>query len=133
MTVNFPKIEVWQRDILDYYLNNPRGKWIIVKSLRQTGKSFIAKYLLVYTALKNKCSSLAVSPVLTQSKKLFKEICDMCPELIKSANGSAYEIIFTNGSNIIFRSSEQGNTIRGNTVTGICIIEIGRASCRERV
>lgn len=123
MTVNFPKIEVWQRDILDYYLNNPRGKWIIVKSLRQTGKSFIAKYLLVYTALKNKCSSLAVSPVLTQSKKLFKEICDMCPELIKSANGSTYEIIFTNGSNIIFRSSEQGNTIRGNTVTGICIID----------
>lgn len=123
MVVQFPDIEIWQRDILNYYIDNPKGRWIIVKSLRQTGKSFLCKYLLIYTALKKKCVSMLVSPVLIQSRKIYQEICNMCPELITAYNGSSNEITFINGSKILFRSAEQGNTIRGNTITGICILD----------
>lgn len=123
MTINFPEIEKWQKDVINYYVDNPSGRIIVVKSLRQTGKSFLAKYLLVYAALSDVNVSLSVSPVLSQSRKLYKEICDFAQPLVKYSNGSTYEITFLNGSKVLFRSAEQGNTIRGITTSGICIID----------
>lgn len=123
MEVDFPEIEEWQKDVVDYYVDNPNGNIVVVKSLRQTGKSFLAKYLLVYAALSDVNVSLSVSPVLSQSRKLYKEICDFAQPLVKYSNGSTYEITFLNGSKVLFRSAEQGNTIRGITTSGICIID----------
>lgn len=124
MTVVFPELRVWQKDLLNYYKQHTSDKWIIVKSCRQaSGKSFFAQILLIYTALSKSCVSLSVSPVLSQSRKMFQDVCKMARDLIKSSNASTYEIEFINGSKILFRSGEQGNTIRGNTVSGICIID----------
>ena len=124
MTVRFPKLRVWQKDLLDYYKQHTSDKWIVVKSCRQaSGKSFFAQILLIYTALSKSCVSLSVSPVLSQSRKMFQDVCKMASDLITSSNASTYEITFINGSKILFRSGEQGNTIRGNTVSGICVID----------
>ena len=45
MIVKLPKLEKWQKDVFDLY-NNTKGKWLIIKSLRQSGKSFWLKFCL---------------------------------------------------------------------------------------
>lgn len=43
--------------------------------------------------------------------------------LCKSANESKMEIKFVNGSTILFLSAESGDNIRGNTVSGILVVD----------
>mgnify|MGYP004643358965 FL=1 len=123
MEVVFPHLEKWQSDVFNYYKDNPTGKIITVLSSRQIGKSTFAQILLIYRGLQSKCTSLCVSPVLSQSRKMFNDICSLAQPLVKYSNGSTYEITFLNGSKVLFRSAEQGNTIRGITTSGICIID----------
>ena len=122
MIVKIPKLEKWQRDVFDMY-NNTKGKWLIIKSLRQSGKSFLAQVLLIYASLKQENSvSICVSPVLLQSRKMYEDIYRMARDLITKANGSTLELTFINGSKILFKSGEQGDTIRGNTVINSGIV-----------
>jgi len=82
--------------------------------------------LLIIASLQNPCSvSILVSPVLTQSKKIYEEIYDICQVLIRKANSAALEITFINGSKILFKSAEQGDTIRGLTCkrAGILVVD----------
>lgn len=123
MEVVFPNLEPWQSDVFDYFNKYPTGKIITVLSSRQIGKSTFAQIMLIYRGLQSKCTSLCVSPVLSQSRKMFNDICSLAQPLIKYSNGSTYEITFINNSKILFRSAEQGNTIRGITTSGICIID----------
>lgn len=123
MIVKLPKLEVWQSDLLNYYIKNPKGKWVVVKAGRQRAKSFTAKVLLIYASLKQENSvSICVSPVLLQSRKMYEDIYKMARELITKANGSTLELTFINGSKILFKSGEQGDTIRGNTVINSGIV-----------
>lgn len=124
MLIEFPKLEPWQKDLFDYFLNNPKGKWVVVNSIRQVGKSVCAQLLLVYSAInKPNTTSMEVSPILSQSRKMFDDICRLFFKLIKKANSSTLEITFVNDSKILFKSAEQYDTIRGNTINGVCIID----------
>lgn len=119
MVVKLPKLEIWQRDVFDYYVDNPKGKWFVTKVGRQRGKSVLAQILLIYASLSQENSvSICVSPVLMQSRKMYEDINRMAKDLITKANGSTLELTFINGSKILFKSGEQGDTIRGNTVSG---------------
>lgn len=123
MVVKLPKLEVWQSDLLNYFIKNPKGKWVVVKAGRQRAKSFTAKILLIYASLKQENSvSICVSPVLLQSRKMYEDINKMARDLITKANGSTLELTFINGSKILFKSGEQGDTIRGNTVINSGIV-----------
>lgn len=127
--IKFPPLEIWQKDVLDYFINNPKGKWIVTKSVRQIGKSTLAQILLIYASLKKSNSiSMSVSPVLSQAKKMYEDICRVANKLISKANGSTYEITFINGSKILFKSGEQGDTIRGNTIKGSGVVIIDEAA-----
>lgn len=124
MLIEFPHLEPWQNDLFDYYINNPKGKWVVVNSIRQVGKSVCAQLLLVYTSLNSpSTTSMEVSPILSQSRKMFDDICRLFFKLIKKANSSTLEITFINDSKILFKSAEQYDTIRGNTINGVCIID----------
>lgn len=99
---------------------------VTVKSRRQCGKSLmIENELLRWSINYPKSINACLSPTFKQSKKMFREIVDAVAEsgIIASSNGTDGEIRLVNGSSIIFRSAEQGDALRGLTVTGILCID----------
>lgn len=126
MKITLPKLNIWQRDLVDDYLQNTTGKWFLVKAPRQVGKSCALEYLLVYSSLSEKNSvSIAISPTISQARKLYNDIVLFAGKLIAKSNGSLLYIEFINGSNIHFKSAEQGDSVRGFTTKrkGILVVD----------
>lgn len=115
-TIVLPQTEPWQKAVIDDYIEHPTGKWFVVKAVRQCGKSVMMQILLVIASFREAFSvSLSISPVMSQSRKMFEDISRFAAPLIKKANASLLEITFINDSKIIFKSGEQGDSIRGET------------------
>ena len=116
----------WQNDIINGILKYPHDIHI-AKSKRQTGKSITIETVLMFFAInKTNSCNIAISPTLNQGRKMFKEIKKAVSVLpvYESSNASTLEINLTNGSSILFKSAEQDDALRGNTVSGIlCIAE----------
>lgn len=129
MDIVFPKIYAHQRVVYDAVTtDNGAGKNYVVKSKRQCGKSFIASLILIYFSLSKKDTvSMLIEPTLNQSRRMFKDIVKMLEGsgVITNANQSLLTIDFVNGSEIIFKSAEQSDAIRGYSVSGILIIDEG--------
>ena len=129
MEIIFPKLHKHQRDVYDAVVNdNGAGDIYVVKSKRQCGKSFVASLILIYFSLNKKDTiSMIVEPTLNQSRRIFKDIVKMLDGsgIIKNANQSLLSIDFINGSEIIFKSAEQYDAIRGYSVSGILIVDEG--------
>lgn len=127
MEVIFPKLHKHQRDVYDAVVNdNGAGNIYVVKSKRQCGKSFLASLILIYFSLNRRDTiSMIVEPTLNQSRRIFKDIVKMLEGsgIIKNANQSLLSIDFINGSEIIFKSAEQYDAIRGYSVSGILIVD----------
>ena len=115
----------WQKDIIAGILRHPHDIHT-VKSKRQTGKSITIETVLMFFAInKSGSCNIGISPTLGQGRKMFKEIKNAIQKLplFKSANGTTLEIELTNGSSILFKSAEQEEGLRGNTVSGILCID----------
>lgn len=129
MEIIFPKLHRHQRDVYDAVINdNGAGNIYVVKSKRQCGKSFVASLILIYFSLyKRDTISMIVEPTLNQSRRMFKDIVKMLEgsNIIKNANQSLLSIDFINGSELIFKSAEQYDAIRGYSVSGILIVDEG--------
>lgn len=126
MKVIMPKLNEWQKDLVDAYLQHTTGKWFVVKSPRQVGKSISLEYLLVYASLGEKNSvSISISPTIGQARKLYNDIVLFAGKLISKSNGSLLYIEFINGSTIHFKSAEQGDSVRGFTTkrNGILVVD----------
>lgn len=104
-----------------------KGKTIVVRSRRQSGKSFMCLNLLLYYGINcNSSSSMLISVTLAQSRKIFKEMVDAIEGtgVIKKKNEQTLELQLINNSIIYFKSSEQGsNALRGYTINGILILD----------
>lgn len=127
MNISFPKLTQYQQEVYDW-LGDPyqTGKIAVIKSVRQSGKSFFCMIELIMMALRHKGSvSAVIEPTLEQSRNVFKNIVKSLDNtgLIKNANAQTLNIDFTNGSSILFRSTQQGDSNRGYTVTGILILD----------
>lgn len=129
MEIIFPKLHKHQRVVYDAVISdNGAGNIYVVKSKRQCGKSFVASLILIYFSLNKKDTiSMIVEPTLNQSRRIFKDIVKMLEGsgIIKNANQSLLSIDFINGSEIIFKSAEQYDAIRGYSVSGILIVDEG--------
>ena len=126
--IQLPPLERWQRDVYDAITDtNNEGKTFVVKARRQVGKSILAEVLLIKFGLTKKCVSVLVEPTLNQSRRVFKQLVDMLTGsgVIKSANGSLLTIEFVNGSEVLFKSAEQMEALRGMTVSGLLVIDEG--------
>lgn len=126
MTITFPELEKWQKDVIDDYKSREENGWYVIKSVRQCGKSILAQILLVYASFEEPGSvSMCISPVVSQARKMYDDIKKFAGILIDRSNGSTLELHFINGSRILFRSAEQGDGIRGTTIKkkGILIID----------
>lgn len=118
----------YQRDVINLLVNDSKHKHrtVTVVSKRQVGKSLMAENLLLYFGINfARTVSICISPTLSQARKLFKEITDAVGEsdIIKASNATLLEITLANNSQILFKSAEQRDALRGYTVTGICIID----------
>ena len=129
MEIIFPKLHKHQRVVYDAVINDDgAGNIYVVKSKRQCGKSFLASLILIYFSLNKKDTiSILIEPTLNQSRRMFKDITKMLEGsgIIKNANQSLLSIDFINGSEIIFKSAEQYDAIRGYSVSGILIVDEG--------
>lgn len=119
------KLFPYQSDVIKGILKYPHDIHIC-KSKRQVGKSITVETVLMYFAI-NKCNScsIAISPTLNQGRKLFREVKRALQgtPLFESANSSTLEVWLTNGSSIKFKSGEQEDALRGETVSGILCID----------
>lgn len=126
MRIVFPPLEPWQQPVYDdVHIAGGTGNVYVVKSKRQVGKSCLAALLLIEYALTGKCISVVVEPTQAQSRRLFKQITDMMQKtgLVKSANSQLLTMEFSNGSEILFKSAEQRDALRGFTVSGLLVID----------
>ena len=126
LKIKFPPLEEWQKVVYDdVHIARRSGNIYVVKSKRQVGKSCLAALLLIEYALKEKCISVVVEPTQAQSRRLFKQISDMMQKtgLIVSANSQLLTMEFKNGSEILFKSAEQRDALRGFTVSGLLVID----------
>lgn len=115
----------WQQDIIKGILKYPNDIHI-AKSKRQVGKSVTCEVLLLYFAINKMMStSICISPTLNQSRKIYKEILKGIQNLpvYQSSNSTTLEINLTNGSCIKFKSGEQRDSLRGESVNGILILD----------
>ena len=101
------------------------GNIYVVKSKRQVGKSILAVCLMIKFCLESKCISVCVEPTQAQSRRIFKQLCDFLDGsgAIVSANSTLLTIQFKNGSELLFKSAEQRDALRGFTVSGILVID----------
>lgn len=126
--VAFPYMYPWQKDVFDpITTDNGRGNTYVVKAKRQVGKSILAISVLLFFAFRNNGSiGVMVEPVMHQCRRVFRQLVNAIggeeSPLIKSANATLLEITFTNNSQIIFKSQEQGETLRGLTVKNSVLV-----------
>ena len=57
----------WQEDVFNDYKENKYDTYI-VKARRQCGKSILAIYILIYSALTKKCTSVVIEHTIAQSR-----------------------------------------------------------------
>ena len=127
--VKMPDLEIWQKEIVNYHIENPKGKWVVTKAIRQVGKSICLQWLLVYVSLFTANSeSVVVSPIMSQSRKLFNDILKWANKLIIKSNSTLLQIEFVNNSIITFASGEQGDTLRGKTIRKGGILAVDEAA-----
>ena len=88
---------------------------------RQFGKTTIAENLAIYWSLEKENQVIYwVSPTDSQAQKVYKEIVNAviesgCIKSKKMPKGDT-EIVFTNGSKILFRSAASEDSLRGQSV-----------------
>ena len=128
MEIKLPALTTYQLDAWNYLEDENKniygtGKVCVIKSVRQSGKSFLAQMLLIRFAFTRKCVSAIFEPSLAQARVQYKAIVNHFKgsDLIKKANETLLEIEFINGSTIYFKSTEQSS--RGYTITGILILD----------
>ena len=106
-----------QKTILEGVLKS-ESKFHIVSVGRQFGKSLLGLNLALYWGFNEApCKILWVSPVYSQANKVQKELYKAVNPsgLIKNCNFSENYIELQNGTEIIFRSAERYDNIRGYT------------------
>ena len=126
MEIILPKPTAYQKEVIDFLKDGYNsGKTACVKSVRQSGKSFMSMLILLMYALGKKCRSIYVAPTLQQSTMTFKAIVNALEytNIIKNTNGATFAIEFMNGSDILFRSTGQGTSLRGLTASGILVLD----------
>lgn len=123
-TIQLPKLTGYQRVVWDWLGDcKGTGKIAVIKSVRQSGKSFFCQMKLIEQSFLHVGTSAIFEPTLTQARVMYKAIEGFFngSNLIKSANAQLLEIEFVNGSVIYFKSTEQ--SARSFTVTNLLILD----------
>lgn len=107
------------------------GYIIVVKAKRQIGKSYLIEQELLRHAINYKNSvNVCVSITYANCKKIFKELNDGIKDsgIVQKCDSQSMEITLTNDSQIIFKSSQSREALRGYTIKNGGILCIDEAS-----
>lgn len=102
------------------------GRMFVVKSKRQVGKTTMAENILLECAIKHPSTlSVLVEPTLDQCRRVYKEMVRAIEDtpILRRKNDSLLEIELDTGSQILFKSAEQRDNLRGFTITGILVVD----------
>lgn len=103
----------------------------IIKAVRQCGKSIMLVNILIKCSLEHaNQTSVLISPTFKQAKNLLNQInkAFKATPYCQSSNSSDLIFTFSNGSSIQFLSAEQGENIRGYTVSKYGVLCIDEAA-----
>lgn len=104
----------YQKEIIDK-LNDPNIKYVSFLKSRQSGGSWLNKFLVAYWGLSHKRVKIGyITPTLKLSKLFFSELVESLKPLIIDSNATDLVIKFATNSTVRFFSAEQGDAIRGN-------------------
>jgi hypothetical protein len=109
-----------QKEIVDACLD-PNIFFIVCVIGRQFGKTTISENMAIFWAINQPSSTVYwVSPTDSQSQKVYKDIINAIFEsgIVKSKKmpKGDTEIVFKNGSKILFRSAQSEDNLRGQSV-----------------
>ena len=121
----------YQRAVLDGLAAHWEDAVHVVKAVRQCGKSMMLENLLIRVSLAhgNQCSVL-IAPTYKQGKKIYKSILKKFRRTVLYGGSDGVDLVFTfvNGSEVKILSAEQGDNIRGETVTKYGVLVIDEAA-----
>lgn len=124
MELVLPRLTAYQQEVWDW-MGDPfeKGLIAVIKSVRQSGKTYLIMAELLRMAFGHRCTSIVFEPTIPLARKVYKSITKALDgtNIIKSANAQLLEVEFVNGSEILFKSTEQMN--RGLTVTGLLVLD----------
>lgn len=98
---------------------------LVLNFSRQSGKTTLCEILLIETMVKKKCNCAYISPSYSQGKKVFREITQLLSQtqLIAKKNSTDLTISLINGSFLQFFTAMNPTAIRGQTISGLLVID----------
>lgn len=125
MEVTFQKLTSYQQNVYEWLGDSyGTGKQAVIKSVRQSGKSFFCLVMLLKMAFEHQgCISVLYEPSTLQARNMFRLVKKSIEKyrLIKTANSQTLEMELVNGSLILFKSPNQDS--RSFTITGLLILD----------
>lgn len=125
ITINFNiKLTKKQQEAYDIMHKND-CRFLVARWSRQCGKTIFAEIMLIEYLCKPYTFNAYISPTFAQGKKVFAELMRLLEGtgIIKKANASDLRIESVYGSILQFFSMESPTSIRGNTVSGILVMD----------
>lgn len=100
-------------------------QFLIARWSRQCGKTVFAEIMLIEYLCKPNLFSAYISPTFSQGKKVFAELNTLLEGsgIIKKSNAADLRIDTIYGSSLKFFSMESPTAIRGNTVSGLLVLD----------
>lgn len=98
---------------------------LVLNFSRQSGKTTLCEILLIETLVKSKTNCAYISPSYSQGKKVFREITQLLAhtKLIAKKNSTDLTISLINGSFLQFFTAQSPTAIRGQTISGLLVID----------
>ena len=100
-------------------------RFLVARWSRQCGKTIFAEIMLIEYLCKPNTFNAYISPTFSQGKKVFAELTQLLDGtgIVKKSNASDLKIESIYGSTLKFFSMESPTSIRGNTVSGILVMD----------
>lgn len=98
---------------------------LVLNFSRQSGKTTLCEILLIETLIKKKCTCAYLSPDYSQGKKVYRELVQLLSQtnLIAKKNSSDLTIQLINNSFLQFFTGKNPTAIRGNTISGLLVLD----------
>ena len=125
ITINFDiKLTKKQKEAYDI-MHDKECKFLIARWSRQCGKTIFAEIMLIEYLCKKNTFNAYISPTFSQGKKVYAELNALLEGsgIIKKSNAADLRIDTIYGSSLKFFSMESPTAIRGNTISGILVLD----------
>ena len=125
MKINF-NINLTKKQKEAYDIMHDKGtQFLIARWSRQCGKTVFAEIMLIEYLCKPYKFNAYISPTFAQGKKVFAELTQLLDStgIIKRCNAQDLKIESIYGSTLKFFSMESPTSIRGNTVSGLLVLD----------